>query len=162
MTRLLALAPAALLCLAASAGGQARDSLAEAGYRDGRAAAEARGVGGYGLLGALTGLAAGGIGTPLLLFGHGELRLIGAAAIVPIFLTHAQAGRSRPEPPPDVEREIQLRPSSYRQTFRHAYADRLSQRRRRAVRIGGLTGGVVGAVTVVGLIAYAIANIGNY
>jgi hypothetical protein len=163
MTRLTRLATAAALAvLSVPASAQqrasalARDSAAKAGWRDGRAAARSGDVAGYALAGAATGFAAGSAGLPLLIFGDAPRRVAGAAIFIPVVWTAAAARRSYPAPPPGIAQAIQHQPAEYQEAFRAAYAERLAQRRRRTAAVAGVTGGVVGAATLVALVVYAV------
>jgi hypothetical protein len=158
MTRLPALASLAVGLATATADAQVTDSLAEAGDRDGRAAAETRGVGGYGFLGAITGFAAGFAGVPLLILGRGSPQLLGALLIVPVVWTYGAAESSHPPPPPDLAQRLAAQPASYQQTFRAAYAGRLARRRAQAVRIGGIGGAVIGVGSLVALAVHVVSN----
>jgi hypothetical protein len=158
MTRLLALAPAALALAASTGRAQAPDSLAEAGYREGRAAAQTRGVGGYGVLGTFTGFVAGFAGVPLLILGRGPPQLLGALLIVPVVWTYDAARSSQPTPPPDLAARLATQPASYQQTFRTEYAAHLARRRARAARIAGIGGSIIGVGAFVGFVIHLINN----
>jgi hypothetical protein len=157
MTRIPTFASAtALAFVAATAEAQqapvpVSDPIAEAGRRDGRAAAATPSVGGYGALGALTGFIAGAVGLPLVIFSHDEARLLGVGATIPVVWTVIAASASRAPPPPHVAQRIADRPAAYQTAFRTGYAQRLAQRRRRAASLGGVAGGAAGAVTLLAI-----------
>jgi hypothetical protein len=167
MTRIPRLASTTAFALAASAADAqetrpalAADSVADAGRREGRAAAAAQSVGGYVALGVLTGLAAGAVGIPLIAVGDAQYRVLGVAATLPLAWTLLSA-RSGGAPQPDITASIQDRPPAYQVAFRAAYAERLGQRRRRAAIIGGVTGGVVGLGALTALVIAVLSNIGD-
>jgi hypothetical protein len=136
---------------AQQAPGPVSDPIAEAGRRDGRAAAATRTVGGYRALGALTGFIAGAVGLPLVIFSHDEGRLLGVGATIPVVWTVIAASASRAPPPPHVAQRIADRPAAYREAFSTGYIQRLAQRRRRAASLGGVAGGAAGAVTLLAI-----------
>jgi hypothetical protein len=128
------------------------DPTAEAGRRDGRAAAATPSVGGYGALGALTGFIAGAVGLPLVIFSHDEARLLGVGATIPVVWTVIAASASRAPLPFHLAQRIAERPATYQEAFSTGYAQRLAQRRRRAASRGGVAGGAAGAVTLLAIV----------
>jgi hypothetical protein len=159
MTRMPTLVPIAFAVFTATADAQVPDSLAEAGYRDGRAAAGARQVVGYAALGFVTGFAAGFAGIPLLILGEGEQRLLGVVLTFPLVATLAGTGAARASPPADIAERIQSRPAAYQQAFRFAYGERFAQRRQRAAVIGAVGGGVTGLAAIVALVVSAFSHL---
>jgi hypothetical protein len=162
MTRLSTLATAgAVAFVAATADAQtppaqpAPDSAAEAGLRDGRAAAERRRVHDRMTLGLTTGFLAGLLAPTIV-----AEPLIGAASVVPVVWTLDAAGNPA-NLPPALAQPIQSQPPSYQQAFRIGYQERLAERRVRAARKSAVVGGVIGVATLTVFVVNLLKNAGG-
>jgi hypothetical protein len=130
------------------------------GRRDGLTAADTTSVAGYRVMGVLTGFIAGVVGPPV--WAHNESRTAGALTLIPFTWAVVVAGRkSRAAPPPTLAARIETQPEAYQDPFRAAHAQRLAQRRRRAMITAGIVGTIVGFAALVGLAAAALSTAGT-
>ncbi|HEX2091922.1 MAG TPA: hypothetical protein VHG28_05945 [Longimicrobiaceae bacterium] len=121
------------------------DTLGAAGRRDGRAAADRRGVGGY-MVAGFVGGALTGFFTPLAL-GTDDRSKAGTLAVGGLATATAaasQGGGGEVRLPPELEWRIRERERPYWQAFRAEYAERVRERRRGAVLRGGAVGVAAG------------------
>jgi hypothetical protein len=114
-------------------------------------------VGGYFGSSFLGGAALGLMAPIVALFPNRETATVAAAGGVLVFATFDQAGQPVRTLPDSIRWRVADEPPEYQEAYRAAYAQRLTRRRVRAAKTGGITGTLAG-LGFFGFLAYSFAT----